>query len=100
MKSEIIQLDITGDDIERARDLKHRYQLGLRESTPACPVAVALQRFTGSQWKTLDTSLVLEVATPFRTGLLPLELQALLRHFQATGEMEIGSFAVMLDQAN
>jgi hypothetical protein len=74
-------LEITAHDIHLAQlESKHR-ELKL----PAC---VALERITGSSWRSVGCLMLVEVVAPFHFVFVPDEMQAELRKFMVMEHMQ------------
>jgi hypothetical protein len=85
-----VHFEITIQDIEMAESLTqsaHRDSLSWPVVGPT-PASVALERVTGSKWKTVGSLMVMEERAPFRFGVVPATITPLLESFLTTGQME------------
>ncbi len=81
----MVKVDVTEEDITR----------GVRGSCTACPVALALRRATGTNWASVDDS-VMESAHSFNRAETPPEVVKFIYLFDAQGRVEPFSFEVDL----
>ena len=85
LQNDTILLEITIQDIEAARQGRENPPSVFSHTTPAC---VATERITGSRWKTVGATMLLEERPPFRYGLLSPSLQQAVQKFLAGEEMQ------------
>ena len=87
---ESVHFEITVQDIELAESLTksvHRDSLSWPVIGPT-PASVALERVTGSKWKTVGALMLMEECAPHRFGVVPSTVMPLLESFLLTGRME------------
>jgi hypothetical protein len=85
-----IPLEITAQDIATAASLKHKLSgqnMSQFHAGPT-PASVALERVTGSHWKTVGALMLMEECAPYRLGIVPATITPLLDRFLTTGQME------------
>ena len=87
---ESVRFEITVEDIEMAELLAQSARCdGLSwPKVGATPASVALERVTGSKWKTVGALMLMEERAPFRFGIVPATVTPLLESFLLTGHME------------
>jgi hypothetical protein len=101
MSMETHKFEITPQDIDTAESQIQTLRcdsLSWPKVGPT-PASVALERSTGSKWKTVGSLMLIEENAPFRFGIVPATLTPRLDQFLENGKMEPCSFSLYFNAA-